>query len=418
MIVVRRLRFPTRFLPPLEPAVQVCHIFSGLGGGNIGEEFMARACWRCLPPEIRLNVELPEEAMECRVPYPAPHRYTSIAPRHIFWRGWQAIRDPFHAEAGLIVGTTPITEEEGPAVISDIARRLGPYLRRGLPVDAVGIGADHLCGAEARGIFAARIRPAVRSWSVRTVECRDALIDLDVPPDSIVVGADWAWLYQRRTDCSAWAAGVWQSLGIDLARPLLVANIVHLIWMDCREAKRATAAALDRAARSHGLQIALFCNDFRPDPWMDNAAAADMASLMRGPVARVPAAFYSPDEAIALLSCAQVTVGQRYHFVVESVLAGAVPVAVPRMQKMTRLVRDLGCPSSGRIDQVDTDRLAAAISDAFDRRDYWRSAMAEARGRLARRAEANLDLIRHLPPYNRMHFPPRTGGRGAPGRTA
>jgi hypothetical protein len=40
---------PARFLPPLErpvpglrDALHVCQIFSGLGGGNIGDEFIAR----------------------------------------------------------------------------------------------------------------------------------------------------------------------------------------------------------------------------------------------------------------------------------------------------------------------------------------------------------------------------------------
>ena len=98
------------------------------------------------------------------------------------------------------------------------------------------------------------------------------------------------------------------------------------------------------------------------------------------------------------------TVGQRYHFIIESTLAGTVPVAIPRLQKMAGLVRDLGCPASGRIDQVDTGHLAATIGDALDRRDVWLSALAQARVRLAGRAGANLDLIRRLPPYDKIVF--------------
>ena len=406
-----RLRPPARFLPPLEPAaalpadaLEICHIFSGLGGGNLGEEFMARACWNRLPPQLRLNVELSEEATASRAPYPASYRYTSIAPRHVFWRGWQALRDPFRAQAGLIVGTTPITEDEGPAVMNAVAGRLRPYARRRIPVDAVGIGADHLSGAAARRVFTTQVRPVIRSWSVRTPECRAALIDLGVAPETVLVGADWAWTFRPATDRSAWAARLWKSLGIDLTRPLLVANFVHLNWRNCHEAKRATAAALDRVARSRGVQIALFCNDFRPDPSMDRAAAADMAARMESPVVQVPVDYYSPDEALALLACARVTVGQRYHFIIESTLAGTVPVAIPRLQKMAGLVRDLGCPASGRIDQVDTGHLAATIGDALDRRDVWLSALAQARVRLAGRAGANLDLIRRLPPYDKIVF--------------
>ena len=34
--------------------IQVCHIYTGLGGGNIGDELMARAFWAHLPPGVSL----------------------------------------------------------------------------------------------------------------------------------------------------------------------------------------------------------------------------------------------------------------------------------------------------------------------------------------------------------------------------
>jgi polysaccharide pyruvyl transferase WcaK-like protein len=98
-----------------------------------------------------------------------------------------------------------------------------------------------------------------------------------------------------------------------------------------------------------------------------------------------------------------VTVGQRYHFIVQTVLTGtAVPVAIPRLQKLAGLVADLGCPAAGSIERVNGDELAARITEAATERAVWLARLAAARARLAARAAANLDLVWQLPPYDSL----------------
>jgi polysaccharide pyruvyl transferase WcaK-like protein len=79
----------------------------------------------------------------------------------------------------------------------------------------------------------------------------------------------------------------------------------------------------------------------------DFAAAREIQGAMSEPSVVVPAEYYSSDEAIALIGCADVTVAQRYHFAVESILAETVPVCIVRGQKMESLAGELGLLRGG-----------------------------------------------------------------------
>ena len=161
---------------------------------------------------------------------------------------------------GLLVGGTPVTDAEGVHwPLRFLAPRLDHFHRHALPVDAVGVGVEPLQTDEARALFRESFGP-VRSWTVRSEACRAALLTLDVDPARIRVGADWAWLHAPRRDRRRWAEETWRTHGIDPARPLLVINVVNMLWRDCDAAKRAVAGAISRAAARDGLQIAFFCN--------------------------------------------------------------------------------------------------------------------------------------------------------------
>jgi hypothetical protein len=105
----------------------------------------------------------------------------------------------------------------------------------------------------------------------------------------------------------------------------MVVNVVNLQWRDRIDLKRALASALDRASGQFGLQVAFFCNDCRCGDMYDHAAALEVAAFMQNPASLVPNEYYSPDEAIALLSCATVALGERYHFLVEPSWRGVFP---------------------------------------------------------------------------------------------
>jgi polysaccharide pyruvyl transferase WcaK-like protein len=368
-------------------AFQICN---GLGSGNIGDDLMAWAFWDHIPDDLLLDVPLLPEAALRQQSYTSRHRYIPVD-----WQGNEcaATRLP-----GLLVGATPVSDREGVHwPLAFLAPRLRHFHQHGLPVDVVGAGVEGCGSAEGRALFDDAFAP-VRSWTVRTAFCRDTLLALGVAPERVHVAADLAWLYTARRDLRSWAAALWRDIGIDPNGPLLVINVVNMIWGDRREAKRSIAEALDRASQ-RDLQIAFFCNECRDGEFFDFAAAREMAALLKRPAALVPNRYYSPDEALALLGYANVAVGQRYHFIAETVMAGSVPVAISRGPKIDGLAAELGLDVSGTVETVDADRLDAAIVDAVEQRDSWLRRLDQARRQLRARAATNLRFIRQLPPY-------------------
>ena len=359
-------------------------IANGLGAGNIGDELMARAFWDALPPDLRLTVDVFPNHERQREPYPAPHDYVTL--------DWSGGAPAPSTMPGLLVGDTPVTESlslEWP--LRFLAPRLRAFHEAGQPVDALGIGVEPLRSAEAREVFARDFLP-IRSWTVRSPECRAALLDLGVAAERLEVGADWAWLYRARRDLRAWGASTWARLGVDSGRPLLVANVVNERWRRKSEVKAAIAAAVDELAADHGLQVAFFCNEAREGDFYDRAAAEETQSLMKSRSVVVPNLYWSPDEALGLLAHATVTLAGRYHFVVESVLAGAPPVGVARSEKVSGLFAELGLPVAGTMERVSPASIVERVRAAARDRDHLTRSLQSARERLASRAALNLRL--------------------------
>jgi polysaccharide pyruvyl transferase WcaK-like protein len=371
-------------VPVIRPPYRAFQIANGQGAGNIGDELMNRAFWRALPPDVELDVEVFPNAAQQAEPYPAPHRYHEI--------GWDGapVRSP--DVPGLLVGDTPVTDTLGTGwPLEFLAPRLEAFHRAGLPVDALGVGVEDVRSDEGRALFARAFAP-VRSWTVRSERCRERLVGLGVPGERIAVGADWAWLYEPASDRSAWARERLARCGRDESRPLLLANVVNEIWADREGARRALAEALDRLEREHGFQVGFFCNESREGPFFDAAAADAVGALLARPPLRVPAEYYTPDQALAVIGHAAVTLSCRYHFTVESVLAGTVPVTLERSAKMADLRLDLEAAPAGTLEAIDAGLLAAAVARAYDARDAERSRLAQVRRRLSERASRNLDL--------------------------
>lgn len=368
--------------PPLTRAVQICN---GLAAGNIGDELMNRAFWDAIPPDLALEVEVfPNHAIQ-REPYPAPHVY-----RALDWEG-QPLPEP-RGRAGLLVGDTPVTETLGlDWPLRFLAPRLERFHAQGQPVNAVGVGVEPVTSEEGRALFARAFAP-IRSWTVRSERCRASLLDLGVAARDIAVGADWAWAYRRRADHAVWAEETWRALGIDPARPLLVVNVLHERWRERDAVRPALAAALDALVMRHGFQVAFLCNEMREGAFFDRAAADDVARAMTAAAPIVPNLYYSPDELLALLSSASVTISSRYHFTVASVLAGTVPITLARSAKMDGLLEDIGETAVGSFDALDADALVAAVLAAHDHRTVRVAAMAGRAHALAERALVNLSL--------------------------
>jgi len=359
---------------------QVCN---GQGAGNIGDELMNRAFWDALPPEVELDVEVFPNAALQREPYPSRHRYLTLD-----WEGRPRPASP--ALPGLLVGDTPVTDSLGVGwPLGFLAPRLDAFHAAGQPVDALGIGVEPLASAEARAIFASSFLP-VRSWTLRSERCRASLLEMGVEPGRVAVGCDWAWLYRARRDRSEWAREVLQGAGWDGRRPLLLASVVNEIWGGRTDAKRALARALDLVA-SRGFVVAFFCQEMRAGEFFDQAAAAEVRAAMTAPSLLVPPEYYTPDEALALVAAAAATLSSRYHFTVQSVLAGVVPVTVARSAKMTGLLEELALPPAATFDDVDATAVADALLRAADD-GAERDRLAAVHERLAARAARNLDL--------------------------
>lgn len=367
-------------------ARRLVQISTGLGAGNIGDEVMARAFWDALPEEVTLEVEMFPEYTAQREPYPEQHRY--------FLTDWEGATTVPAGLEGLLVGGTPVADWQGLHFpLEFLARRLARFHEAGLAVDAVGVGVDRLEKPEARGLFARYFLP-IRSWTVRTQQCRSALLERGVPQERVLVGADWSWRYRPRRDLRGWGEEVWRELGVEPGRALVVVNVVNEMWAGREELRVALAAALDELEITDGMQVAFFCNEAREGEFFDREASEQVRRRMRRPAVIVPNRYYGPEEALGLLAHATVTVSERYHFTVESVLAGTVPVNIVRGQKMAGLVEELGLEAAGTMERVPAEGVVEGVRAAVRERESLLGRLGAARRRLEVRAASNLALWR------------------------
>jgi polysaccharide pyruvyl transferase WcaK-like protein len=368
--------------------VRFVQISTGLGAGNIGDDLMAQAFWSQLPPGFRLDVEVFPTHVLNRQRYPGKYNYHLV--NESCPGDWNPASPP-----GLLACGTPVNETEGLAFPMEfIGGRLRRFAVHNIPVDAVGVGIDRLHSKRARALFESSFL-GVRSWTVRTPDCREALTDLGVEPQRILVGADWAWLYKQKRDLKQWGADMWTSLGVDLAQPLLMVNLVNLVWRSRTDCKKEIARALDVLNKAHGFQIAFFCNECRDGEMFDRAAAEEVMAMMKAPAVMAPNYYWSPDEVLGLTAHAAAVISQRYHFSVFAVLAGTVPVSITRGIKMRGLAEELGTPASCRIENVESDRLLADVLNACLNRQMYLDRLAVARRQLAIRAANNLAFVQH-----------------------
>jgi polysaccharide pyruvyl transferase WcaK-like protein len=372
----------------LDAEIRAFQIANGLGAGNIGDELMARAFWDRLNPCVDLEVSVLPNYQQQREAYPAFYRYTLV--------DFEAPESPAQeVNLGLLVGDTPVTEREGLYwPLQFLASRLAIFHQRGITVHAVGVGVDRLESDDALEIFRESFLP-IRSWTVRSAQCREALLSMGVAADRVAVGADWGWLYRPRSDRSRWASNVLSGLGLDLSRPLIAVNVLNLIWQSDDGYKRAVADALTTLAR-HGFQTFFFCNECREGDTYDAAAAKRVAEFMPAPPPIIPNLYYSPDEALALLAKARITISFRYHFTLQSVLAGCVPVTIIRSQKMSGLAEELVIPLFSNIENLTASELVRLVLDAQEHWNLYSSDLANRRSLMIRRAEGNLAFLPNL----------------------
>lgn len=375
---------------PFPLRIQTHQMFNGLAAGNIGDELMMLGFFNLMQPVQGSSIEVWNDNSPAIHWFPDRYRY-------IPWLDdGKCERCASAAQAVLLVGDTPVSELVGlDWPLRALTKRLKYCHARAIPVHAVGVGVDHLNDPEASGLFREAFLP-IASWTVRSAGCRCALTALGVPDDRIVVASDLAWLYEPVTDLSEWALSQWRLLGIDGARPLIGVNPVREVWGNNAPLYRSIAAALDRIAMEHDAQIVFMCNEVRDGAYFDRAAAESVMGMMATTPFFLPNRYYHPDAMIALLSHVDVTLSQRYHFTVESVMAGSVPVSFARGQKLAGLLDELGMDPVGDMENADPDDIYRAVTDALERRDDWRDHLMQVRESLRVRAMRNGHFIQPL----------------------
>lgn len=362
-------------------------LFNGLGSGNIGDEamFVAFADRYGLPSGTTVEVSDPSHPIIKTL----PDRYT-----YTDWRDNDRNNQSAKASrAGLLVGNTPVMCEWGlDWPMRALSARLSFFHSEGIPVHAVGVGVDDVRDPEAREIFRSAFLP-IASWTVRSPQCRSALLDLGVLPEKIVVAADLAWLFSPDIADRPWAEDFWKKRGIDLSRPLLGVNVVNERWADRPEVKRAIAWALDRLITETGMQVAFLCNETREGAYFDAGAAKDVIGMMNRESVLVPNFYFTPSQMIALLSACTITLSQRYHFTIFSILAETVPLSFSRGQKMTSLLSELEDIPVGTMETCDPEALTERIGEALTDRSGIRSRQKTTADRQKQRASAGFAFI-------------------------
>ncbi len=359
---------------------------TGLGSGNTGDDAMFLAAHAHLGPAFDLSTEI--HSLKRSAVLPRGVRYLSV-------ENSGAIEESIRqADLIFLIGDTPVMDQWGLAwPLQANAGKLGLCHELGKTVHALGVGVDQLQDPEGLKIFQEAYLP-IASWSVRSKSCKKALLEMGVSEGKIVVGADWAWLLSPQID-SEWANESLQKAGASTGRLPIGVNLVNEIWKDDMEMKKAWASLLDRLIEKYDAQVFFFCNESREGDYFDQAASAEVREGMRHPSIMVPSRYYKPNEMISLLSCMKLTLTQRYHFTLFSVLADVYPISIQRGQKMEGLNRELDLPFVADMTHLDEKCIEREIEAVLNDAEATMEPLRVRRKHLAARAMNNLSLVRY-----------------------
>ena len=358
---------------------------TGLGAGNSGDDAMFLAAYPHLVPDFALNTEI--HSLERAGVFPRGVGYLDV-------KNPQAIEESIRSASLVLLNAgTPVMDQWGlewPLVANARKLRLCHQLEK--PVHAVGIGVDRLKNPEGLKIFRDSYSP-IASWTVRSAHCQTALLQMGVPAEKIEVGADWAWLLSPEVK-RQWADEWLRNCGAESGKVNVGVNLVNEIWQDNVEIKKTWAALLDRLIEKHDAQVFFFCNESRPGDYFDWAAATEVHRKMRHPSILVARRYYEPAQMISLLSHMQVTISQRYHFTLFSVLADVYPISLQRGQKMKGLNQELELPFVGDMTHIKERGIEKGIEAVLEDAEAKLQPLRRYRRHLERRAAKNLSLVR------------------------
>lgn len=337
-------------------------LFTGLGAGNIGDEAMFEGFLSHFSLSPGSTIEIFDQRSSIVTTFPKEYKY-------IDWKDREACRNSaLNSDRIILLGGTPIAESHGLDWPLRFHSTEIEFLSGNEKViQAVGIGVDRLETEEGIDLFQ-RWHPNLESWMVRSQRCRQALLALGIPDEKINIAADLAWLFKPADEAYPWAEDFWRKLGRDFSRPLLGVNVVNEKWAGPTPVKSAIAWALDEIIHETGVQVAFLCNETRPGHYFDAAAVVEIGEMMSKESIVVPNYYFTPSQMVALLSFCDVTLSQRYHFTIFSIIAGAASLSFARAQKMRTLLEELEEDAVGTMEFCDAaslkERLVFGLSNA------------------------------------------------------
>lgn len=303
----------------------------GHWAGNLGDSAVFDVLDRALPPDVRLTVEAESVGDWRRRPQ------TSF----LHWHNQQCIEQALtDCDEVIIPGTTVVTDlHDGDWPIAWVVKSIAAARSHKKRVYAVAVGVyPSECEARSERFINGFAR-AVDRFTVRDAASRDALLTAGVAEDRIILGADLAWLLDRKADEQTAQAEMIHLTG---GRPALAVNVVHEDWSSDASFYESLAINLDRIHDEMGTTAVFFCNEIRAGELYDAAAARRTIGLMKTPAALCPPRWMHPEDMIARLVCCVHAVSMRYHFSVFASMAGIPWTGFARGRKNCSLLREFG----------------------------------------------------------------------------
>jgi polysaccharide pyruvyl transferase WcaK-like protein len=316
--------------------------FGFYGWGNIGDESTLQGFARLVSRQRRkLRVWVASRSPEHTARVEPRFRYFRAEGRDL--RGWWARR---RARAYVVAGGTPIMDLLGPWPLSEVAPLVEAARDARKPMVFVGAGVERLERAESRDLFARRIAPSVRHWTVRSPRDGQRLLDYGVAPERVRVAADLAWLLDGAS--TAWGGACLRDLGVPADGPVVGVNVTNERFVRERAPGifARLAAALDSLVDRHRARVVFLCNEVRNGETFDRVASERIRGGMRRAERAwlVPNRYWTPEQMMSLVGACRLVVGMRYHFCVFAALQGVPFVALERSDKVADLRWDMDWP--------------------------------------------------------------------------
>lgn len=352
--------------------------FGFYGAGNIGDEAtlqgFARLVARCPRPlRVWVGSRNPEHTARVEPSFRYFHSESD---------DWRRRWANYRTSAVVMPGGTPIMDCLGAWPFSELVPLIEDAGERGRPVVFVGAGTERLARDDSRRMFADRLAPHVRYWTVRCRRDEVRLLEYGVPPERVRVTADMAWLLEPVGP--EWGREQLRSWGVSTGGRLLGVNLMNEKPVRERHGTlfETVARFLDRMIETEGFSVLFLANDVHENLGFDRSATLRTLAAMkhRDRTFIAPNEYWPPQRMMSLIACCDATISMRLHFCLFSAVEGVPFVALQRSDKVADLCWDLGWTFGVNLDGLGPERLV----DLFD-------------GLEKRQAEALRDLGARVP---------------------